>query len=294
MELQQLIYFSEVAKLQNLTKASSLLYISQPALSKSIQKLEEELDTQLFLRVGKSLQLTEHGRIFYEHVQEILEDLDAAKREMYRLNKEHAQTVRLRVRALAGLLPEFIQKFSEENPDIAFSILQSGGLVIPETEYDLLIAPSSEEDDSHNKVLLLKEDLCLVVPSDSDLAKKQRCSFADLQGIPYIHTIDQYFFWEFINTQFEKYDYTPDIRYRCDTPSSIINLIRKGCGISFMPEYSFSPEMMQGVKMMPMEEPSLVRNVYLTWAGGVYLPQSVQMLRKSITKYFSQQFGPNE
>lgn len=287
MELQQLIYFAEVAKYQNLTKAAGLLYISQPALSKSIQRLEEELDTRLFLRVGKSLHLTEHGQIFYNRVEKILDEVDATKREMYRLNKEHAQTVRLKVRALAGLMPEFLKNFSEKNANISFSIFQGSGLVTPETAYDLFITPASDDTESRNRKFLLQENFFLLVSFDSDLAKKDQCTFSDLEGLPYIHTSDQFFMWDFINAQFEKYGCKPEIRYYCDEPSSIVNLVRKGYGTSLMPEYSFPIEAMQGVKMMPMAEPGLARNIYLTWADGIYLPQSVQLLRKSIIKYFS-------
>lgn len=62
MELHQLRYFVQVARLESVSKASQALHISQPALSKTIGKLEDELGCQLFDRTGKRLLLNDRGR----------------------------------------------------------------------------------------------------------------------------------------------------------------------------------------------------------------------------------------
>lgn len=64
MELQQLRYFVRVAQVESISKAAKSLHISQPALSKSIMRLEQELGCDLFDRTGKRIHLNEKGREF--------------------------------------------------------------------------------------------------------------------------------------------------------------------------------------------------------------------------------------
>ena len=64
MEIHQLKYFICVAKLESISKAATMLHLSQPALSKSLAKLEDELGVQLFDRLGKRLHLNDRGKLF--------------------------------------------------------------------------------------------------------------------------------------------------------------------------------------------------------------------------------------
>ena len=68
MELRQLEYFRTVADMKNLTKAAQMLYISQPALSKSITALEDELGEALFERRNRKMMLTPSGQLFYRRI----------------------------------------------------------------------------------------------------------------------------------------------------------------------------------------------------------------------------------
>lgn len=81
MELRQLEYFAEVCRVRNFTKASENLHVAQPAVTKSIQRLEEELGTQLIDRTVKPLRLTERGERFYRRVEDILRRLEDAAAE---------------------------------------------------------------------------------------------------------------------------------------------------------------------------------------------------------------------
>ncbi len=73
MELSQLEYFKELAAIRHFTAAAQSIAISQPALSRSIKRLEEELGVPLFDRVGKSIRLTRYGEIFLEYATRALE-----------------------------------------------------------------------------------------------------------------------------------------------------------------------------------------------------------------------------
>lgn len=78
MELHQLKYFVQVAKLESVSQAARALHVSQPALSKAIAKLEEELGTELFDRVGKRVYLNDRGRLYLQGVEKSLRELSEA------------------------------------------------------------------------------------------------------------------------------------------------------------------------------------------------------------------------
>ena len=69
MEIRQLIYFVQIAKSGTYSAAAKQLYVSQPALSKAVKHLEEELDAKLFVQVDKRSELTDAGRVLFERAQ---------------------------------------------------------------------------------------------------------------------------------------------------------------------------------------------------------------------------------
>lgn len=82
MKLQQLNYFKALAEKEHLFQTATELYISPPALSTAISRLEEELGVPLFDRVGRNIRLNENGKKFYSHVNSILGELDRACAEL--------------------------------------------------------------------------------------------------------------------------------------------------------------------------------------------------------------------
>ena len=79
LELYKVFYI--VAKNKHMTKASEELHISQPAISQSIKKLEDQLGGTLFLRSNKGMELTEEGKMFYEYVKGALKLINNAENE---------------------------------------------------------------------------------------------------------------------------------------------------------------------------------------------------------------------
>ena len=81
IDLELYKFFYAVAKNKNMTKASEELHISQPAISQSIKKLEEQLGGTLFLRSNKGMELTEEGKMFFDYVKGALELINNAENE---------------------------------------------------------------------------------------------------------------------------------------------------------------------------------------------------------------------
>lgn len=122
--LSQYHIFYIVARHGNISKAAESLYISQPAISKSIQRLEKSLNTPLFKRNSRGVTLTEDGELLYQHVQEAFAQLEIAEQT---LERKHALGIsHLRIGASSTLckyvLLPYLQNFIAANPHVKITI----------------------------------------------------------------------------------------------------------------------------------------------------------------------------
>ena len=102
MELRQLEYFYTVGKLNSFTKASEELCISQPSITISIKKLEDELGVELIQRSKKGISLTEYGEKFHIRIKEIFKDLNNAVLEIEDLKNSKREVINIGIIPMAG------------------------------------------------------------------------------------------------------------------------------------------------------------------------------------------------
>ena len=88
MELTLLYYFKTVAEIENITKAAETLYISQPALSKAIAKLEKNLDVTLFERRKGRISLSAMGKVYYDYVSSAFQVLEQGEKKLAEIKKQ--------------------------------------------------------------------------------------------------------------------------------------------------------------------------------------------------------------
>ena len=116
--------FYTVANAGNISKAAKELYISQPAISKSIQKLEDGLECKLFSRSSRGVVLTDEGRLLYDHVSEAFEALNEGEEKLKRSIELGVGQLKIGVSSTLCkymLLP-YLKEFIHRNPHISISI----------------------------------------------------------------------------------------------------------------------------------------------------------------------------
>ena len=116
--------FYTVANTGNISKAAKELYISQPAISKSIQKLEESVGCKLFSRSSRGVVLTDEGKLLYEHVSEAFETLTMGEEKLKRSIELGVGHLKIGVSSTLCkyLLLPYLKKFIRQNPHISISI----------------------------------------------------------------------------------------------------------------------------------------------------------------------------
>ena len=116
--------FYTVANTGNISKAAKELYISQPAISKSIQKLEESVGCKLFSRSSRGVVLTDEGKLLYEHVSEAFETLTMGEEKVKRSIELGVGHLKIGVSSTLCkyLLLPYLKEFIRQNPHISISI----------------------------------------------------------------------------------------------------------------------------------------------------------------------------
>ena len=120
MELQQLKYFKTVAEIGKISAAADSLFISAPALSTSISRLEKELGFSLFDRTNNRIILNQQGQIFLKHVSEVFSSLDSALQEMQQSLLHQGPHISI-VSVNTAMWVNLITAFTSEFPNFTLS-----------------------------------------------------------------------------------------------------------------------------------------------------------------------------
>ena len=122
--LSQYRIFYAVAKAGNISRAAKELYVSQPAISKSISKLEDSLNTVLFTRNSRGVQLTDEGQVLFEHTRDAFEELAKGEQELKRIREFNMGHIRIGVSntLCRFIMVKYLKGFIEQYPHIKITI----------------------------------------------------------------------------------------------------------------------------------------------------------------------------
>lgn len=186
MDLRDLYYFETVADLGNLGRAGEKLHRTQPALSKSIQRLEETLGTMLFFREGRRMRLTPAGELLLIRARRMRQSMEETEREIQAFAKGTVGNVRLGCGPTAAefLLPRVVALLLETAPELTLELVTGQNDMLMNAlragDLDLLISPMSAlDDDQFETFELLKDTVVVVASADHPLFEKP-VTLADL------------------------------------------------------------------------------------------------------------------
>lgn len=191
MDLKQLRYFVKIAEYENISKAASELYISQPALTKSIQQLELELNAKLFDRHGHKIELNEEGKLTLEYANRMLSDAEELCR---RLGDSSRKAGRISLCTTQSFLARYLlPRFAVEYPQIPLhyrriTIDDDPIQLLTSGEADIAILPELLNVPGICSSFFLEEKMLLCMPENHPLAKKNSVLLEDLQNMPLLIT----------------------------------------------------------------------------------------------------------
>ena len=178
MELSQLKYFMTVAELGKISAAAEQLFISPPALSTAISRLEKELGAPLFNRTNNRVMLNEQGELFLKHVRRAFAELDRGREELAQSTRAQAHISIVTVSTI--IWTDLIAAFTGEHPEVSISWTSMTPTALAErglpAQHTFLIAAEDEMPSDYegklDSIRLLDSDLMVLLNTAHPLAKK--------------------------------------------------------------------------------------------------------------------------
>ena len=262
MELSQIRYFLDAASTQHITKSAERLHISQPALTKSIRNLEDELGVPLFTHKGRNIVLTYYGEYLREKLSPIIDSLDSLSVELAGMTEEETKTLRLRVSAASTVVTEAIIAYKRQNPEVKFHVVQNSESVL----YDIEVTtnPVMETEDTRD-VFVCTENIYLAVPNSGDYARRCSISLREVSAEGFVSLFGS----RQIRNMCDKYcmsaGFEPRIVFESDSPDAVKNMIGSSIGIGFWPEFTWGDINSDHVKLLPISDPICKRDIVVSY-----------------------------
>ncbi len=187
MEIRQLIYFTETARLQHMTEASAILNVAQSALSRQISLLENDLGIRLFRREGRNIILTGEGRAFYEDAMKILEMVDHTKEKISENNLKSRQSLNIHITKsdMTSKILHNFQTILKAHPDIEFNIETSGEDAIEERlndkTLDIAISTRRFRNENIKSALLFDQNYYYIFRESGEINLPVKASMNELE-----------------------------------------------------------------------------------------------------------------
>lgn len=245
MELRHLRYFVTVAEELNISRASARLRISQPAVSRQLRDLEEELGVEMFHRAKLGLKLTPAGEAFLAHARDLLRRSSDAVKEMRTFGKRAHQRVRVGYIApvLSGVLTPALRRFSEQQPegDVLLSEMSPGDQVkaLREGRIELALIgnPCPEVEREFAVTILTRIPLQAVLPDNHLLALRKRIALSEIQDENFIGFIEEKFPGRnaAICAACQATGFTPRFRHHVETLTAMLATVAAGKGVTLAP-----------------------------------------------------------
>jgi LysR family hydrogen peroxide-inducible transcriptional activator len=271
MEMHQVRYFLALADSLNFTRAAELCNVSQPALTRAIQQLEEEFGGRLLRRERKLSHLTDFGRLIEPHLRQLLVDADAAKTTAKRFLTLQQAQIRLGVMCTVGpaRFMSFLASFSAANPGCEITLIEGVPArlsdLLLQGELDLAVMAQPTPFNERLEILpLYSERFCIAFPTGHRLEQQNRIAISDIADETYLRRINCEY-RDYLAHQLRAHGRALRVGFQSEREDWIQMMIAAGLGVCCLPE--FSPTI-PGVRTRPLTDPEVTREVSLASMSG--------------------------
>ena len=286
MDIRQLRYFLALSEEGQVSRAAKKLNMSQPPLSQQLNLMEEELGVKLLdrKRNGKSMELTEAGRVLYEKSKVLLELFDDSMLEVKETGEGLKGTLAIgAVLAYMSYLPIKIKQFNSTYPSVTFKLFAGDPYEIhnymENQDIELAIVYLPVEMNHVSIKNIGEVPNVFVVPEEwEEFRSKDEISISELKNTPLllVHREKGSGIYEEILEEFKKKELKPNILCECHDVNVLLSMVSAGIGASIVPESAVSPQGVKGVRVLDIIDSSFQSNIALIWRNDRYLSKTAK------------------
>lgn len=286
MEIDTIRSFLAVADGHTVTAAADLAHRTQPAMSRALARLERDIGSELFQRVGRGVVLTPAGRELVPYARSIIEAYDRGTRAVRDMTAPDGGFVPVAFLHTLGtwLVPDLIQQFRLERPEVRFDLRQHGDAGLVEDllagVVDLAITGARPNHPQIESVRLLEEPLRLVVPPQHRLAQRTTVKLAEAAGETFIALKPGFSLRDVTTSLCARAGFEPTFGFEGEEVDTLRGLVAAGLGVALLPDPHSG-----GVPAAPhlsITDVKADREIGLAWMKDRRLPPASEHFRTHV------------
>lgn len=282
MELKALRAFEEVVRTGSFTRAAECLYLTQPTISKMVRALEEELGVPLLLREGRSVRLTDAGRIVHEHGQAVLAASARLRGELESVGELVRGQLRMGLPPMAGgaFFAPVIGAFRQRHPGVELILIEDGarkledGVVAGDLELGVTVLPCARE--GLETLEFSSEDVCLLAPADTRWAERESIVIEDLRDESLVLFNTGFALTERITAACRDAGFAPHVAARSGQWDFIAELVSARLGVALLPRRFCERLDRRRFTWAPLLRPHIPWRLALIWRSETYLSHAAR------------------
>ncbi len=299
LNLKHLEYLKTVYDCKSFTRASEILYVSQPTISAAIQSLEKELGVTLAVRDSKNVIFTPEGEELVQQATQILDLCRTAEDSLKEHSEKEQFNLRLGISTFISdpIIPEIFIRFAKEYPNIKFT-LPEGVLYeqvkrLANEEIDIAFdalppKPSREEQDMYHRYPISQAEVYIVLNPEHPLAKLDKLTLPLIADEPILMMSKLSMVYKLLDVGFNEIDKIPNYVFYYDEVLFMLNVIRhsnKYIGIISKPIYQ-SAIGCEGLTLLPLD-PTIKFDIGFFCRKDKYLPKPVKKLIEYVNEIYN-------
>ena len=282
--------FFAIVEEGNISHAAQRLGMAQPALSRQMKHLEENLHVKLFERGSRRIRLTEAGQVLYNRVESILGMVDGTVREITEIGSGTKGTIRIGTITTSGamILPDLIAEFRKTYPDVMFEIWEAEGARIIELLdnrlIEIAITRTQVDNLAYELLVLPNEPLVMVMNSENVCGrKKDTIRLKELRNQPLIIPLR----WKsnFI-AACKKLDFDPNIICVSDSIVQDLLMVKMNLGVAMIPVSSKRLLTDGDLVYKRLVEPEMTTHTVVAWRKNQTMSTSCKNFIELFKKMF--------
>jgi LysR family transcriptional regulator, hydrogen peroxide-inducible genes activator len=286
LEFHSLEQMVVLARTQNFTQAAVELNLSQSALSRGIQKLEEQIGQPLFERRPREVVLTDHGALLLERAKEILKLVEDTFTEL----TEEGRRGRIRLGAIPTIapffLPSLLNSFAKKHPEISVMVQEDTTEALLKRcshgEIDLAIVALPINAKFIEVEPLFDEELLLVVPVGHPLAKAKPITIQAVTSYPFVMLNEAHCLSENISSFCRRQSVQPVTVERTSQLATVQELVSLDHGVSIVPEMARRIDHSERRVYRSFSGNRPVRTVAMMWNSYRFQSKAVKALKEHV------------
>jgi len=275
MDLRTIEHFLKLADTLNYRKTAEEIYIAQPALSRQIMQLEEELKVTLFNRNKRNVELTEAGVYFKEETKRILEDFEHICQRTGQIHRGEGGEIRIAhsSSSMQFLLPKILSTIQLEMPAMRTILIESTNIfeinALMNRTIDVGFGPNMIVPKEIDIQTIYAENFVVLLPENHWLNENNFDSLSQLANENFIlpPRSESSGYVESIEALCQSYGFIPKVAYQSGNSNTVLRLVEAGVGVSIEPKSTLSGQNMN-VRYIELTNIAAKSEMRMVWLRG--------------------------